>query len=169
MRMAPTTLVLALLSAVAPNLPAVAQTGSGPAAPARTATPGPAQAAAAGTATPNDKRAMDRVEQHIKELHSRLAITPAQDAQWNAFAAIMRQNAEAMERSYVERQSHAANLSALDDMRSYAAMSRLHADNVDKLLPAFESLYNSMSPEQRAAADKTFQKFQPGPARPGKA
>ena len=53
------------------------------------------------------------------------------------------------------------------DMKAYAAMSRMHADNVDRLIPAFQSLYDSMSAEQRAAADKTFQQFQTGRGRRG--
>ena len=111
---------------------------------------------------------MPRVEQHIDELHRRLGITPAQEGQWSAFAGMLRQNALAMRQAYADHPVHAASGSALDDLRNYAALSREHADNVGRLLPPFEALYASLSPEQRAAADRTFQSFRGGPDRPGR-
>ena len=94
-----------------------------------------------------------------------MAITPAQEPLWSAFATVMRENASRMERAYDQRHATATKASALEDMRGYAEMSRLHADNVQRLVGPFEALYQSMSPEQRAAADKTFQQFQRGPRR----
>lgn len=146
MHLAPGALILLLLSQ-----PASAQSTEPAPAPAGAATP-----------SMSDKRATDRLEQHIKDLHGRLAITPAQQPQWDAFTAIMRQNAQAMENNHRERLAHPSGPTALDKMRTYAALSRLHADNVGRLLPAFEALYNAMSPEQRATTDKTFQDLQPG-------
>ena len=165
MRTPSSILILSLLSG-----PALAQAAPAPAPAAAAGAVAPATPPAAAASSPSvvDKRAMARVEQHIKDLHDRLAITPAQEPQWAAFAAVMRQNAMAMEAQYRDRQSRLASLSAIDDMRNYAAMSRLHADNVDKLLPAFEALYSTMSPEQRTATDQTFRNFQRNTARPSR-
>lgn len=114
----------------------------------------------------SDRRAMARVEQHVADLHKRLAITPAQQPQWDVFAGVMRDNARAMEQGYKQRQGRGA-VSALDDMRGYAAESRMHADAVARLVPPFEALYAGMNPEQRAAADKTFQNIQRNSTRRG--
>lgn len=159
MRTALTFVILGALST-----PAFAQTATPAASPAAAA--GAAAVGAAPNGTTLDasgKLAMTRVEQHITELYKRLAISPAQQPQWDKFAGVMRDNAQRMEASYTDRASHYATLSAVGDMKSYAAISRAHADNVDRLIPAFETLYSSMSAEQKAAADKTFQNFQRGP------
>ncbi len=151
MRVAVGALILSLLSA-----------------PAFPQAPAPVPAPAGSSASLSDKRVMDRVEQRIKDLHGRLGITPAQQPQWDAFTAVMRQNAQAMEANHRERQANLSGPTALDKMRNYAALSRLHADNVDRLLPAFEALYNTMSADQRATTDRTFQSFQLGAARSGR-
>ena len=102
---------------------------------------------------------MPRVEEHIDDLHSRLAITPAQEPQWAAFAAVLRQNARDLKQAYAEHPVHAPGGSAVDDLRNYAAVVRQHADTVNRLVPPFENLYGVLSPTQRAAADSTFQSF----------
>lgn len=134
-------------------------------------TTGPAlaqQPVPAPPATIEAHRAAERVEKHIEALHRRLAITPAEQPQWEAFATVMRNNAQAVE------EGHATNVpqtpgNALDELRSLAIRSRLHADNLARLLPPFQALYTVMSPEQRALADATFRDFQRGadaPTRP---
>ena len=118
---------------------------------------------------PADKYAMERVEQHIQDLHKRLEITPAEEAPWAVFADTMRQNAVAMEQSYKDWQSRAPSMNALDEMRSYAAAVRLHADSVNRLVPAFEALYGAMTPAQRILADKIFAELQRASLHPGRA
>ena len=146
---------------------------AGPAMAQAAGVPTPAPAAGAGAlgnqgGNPDvaGQRAKTRVEQHITELRKRLAITPAQQPQWDAFATVMRQNAQDMERNYQDRQARGA-ITAVEDMRGYATVSRLHADSVARLQTPFEALYATMSPEQKAAADKTFQNFQRGTPRRG--
>ena len=116
-----------------------------------------------------DKYAMERVEQHIQDLHKRLEITPAEEAPWAVFADTMRQNAVTMEQSYKDWQSRAPAMNALDEMRSYAGAVRLHADSVDRLVPAFEALYGAMTPAQRILADKIFAELQRASLHPGRA
>jgi hypothetical protein len=113
-------------------------------------------------------RAADRVEKHIEALHKRLAITPAQQPLWDAFAAVMRSNAAAVEQGHASSQPQPPG-NALAELRSLSIRARLHADNMARLLPPFEALYNSMTPEQRTLADATFHQFQRGadaPSRP---
>jgi hypothetical protein len=47
-------------------------------------------------------------------------------------------------------------LSAPDNMRSYAQIARAYADNTERLATAFDSLYASLSDNQKQATDKLF-------------
>jgi len=125
---------------------AFAQTAATPAAPA---------AASPAHATPAVKHEQ-RVEQRIAYLHSALKITSAQETQWNAFADAMRSNGQTMSQLFEQRRASGEQRSALDDMKQYAQIAQAHAEGMQKLVAAFEPLYESMSPEQKALADKTF-------------
>ncbi|MBN9562765.1 MAG: Spy/CpxP family protein refolding chaperone [Alphaproteobacteria bacterium] len=101
----------------------------------------------------------DRVEKRITNLHARLKITPAQEQQWNQFAQVMRDNAKQMDQDYQQRSQRVQEMSALDNMQSYAKLAEAHAQDVQKLVPAFEALYNSMSAEQKHTADQVFRSY----------
>ena len=123
------------------------------------AQPAPPSAPAVALGTASDatgKRAKERMEKHITELNRTLGITTAQQPQWEAFTAVMRQNAQRMETTYNERLKRTAPMSAVDDLKAYAALERARAEDVDRLIPRFEALYQAMSPEQRATADKNL-------------
>jgi len=101
----------------------------------------------------------DRVEARINELKKRLMITPQQESKWDAFAQTMRDNAT-RERELIEsRNQRLASLNAVDDMKSYYEITKTHSENVGKLVPAFQDLYASMSPEQQRNADQVFASF----------
>ena len=119
---------------------------------AQTAAAPAAASPAAGAATHREQH----LEQRIASLHSALKITPAQESQWNAFADVMRSNNQTMTQLFEQRKASGEERNALDDMKQYAQMSQAHADGMQKLVSAFEPLYNSLSPEQKTAADKAF-------------
>ena len=131
------------------------------ASPARAQDTAPAQ-----TARP-DRGAAVQVERRIAGLQRRLKITPEQQPQWDAFAAVMRQNAAHIETLQRDRAEKVGAMNAVEDMRSYADVARAHADDLQRLSAAFDTLYAAMTPEQKAAADRTFHEFQGrGRARP---
>ncbi len=103
---------------------------------------------------------MVQVERHIAGLQRRLKITPAQQPQWDTFTGVMRQNASHMEAMQRARADKVATMTAPEDMRSYAEVVRAHADDLQRLVPAFDGLYAAMTPEQKATADRTFHEFQ---------
>ena len=119
------------------------------AAPAQTA---PAPAAQAAPAAP----VIPRVEARIKSLHRTLRITAAQEPQWQAVAAVMRDNANAMHALIEERLGKGKTMAAIDDLLSYEAIAEAHAAGVKKLLSAFEPLYASLSDAQKKRADALF-------------
>jgi len=137
---AATALLLAAVS------PALAQ----PAAP-----PAPAARAERGPAA--------QVETRIADLHKRLHITADQEPQFNAFADVMRANSKAMQDLFEQRAQH-RDRSATGMMHWYAQLAAAHADDMNKLVPVFDALYGSLSPDQKKAADKEFQTLrQEGP------
>ncbi|HJT21942.1 MAG TPA: Spy/CpxP family protein refolding chaperone [Nitrospira sp.] len=98
----------------------------------------------------------DRVEAHINKLHAELRITPAQEDLWKMVVQVMRENENTMDALHRSRAQHAATMTAVDDVRSYAAIADAHADGLKKFVSVFEALYNSMSDEQKKNADSVL-------------
>ena len=96
------------------------------------------------------------VEKHIKDLHGKLKITPAEESQWNVVAEAMRENARELDRAIDRRDSGMASATAIDNLNSYADIAQVHANNVKKLASAFAGLYSTMSEDQRKEADVVF-------------
>jgi len=107
----------------------------------------------------------DRAEAHIKKLRAELKITPAQEELWKRVVEVMRENEQTMDALHKSRADQAATMTAVDDVKSYAAIANAHADGLKKFASAFEPLYNSMSDEQKKNADKVFS---PSSSRPTK-
>jgi len=102
------------------------------------------------------KNAEERVENRIKELHAQLHITPAEEPQWNQFAEVMRENAREMDQTLMQRGQQFSTMSAVQNLQSYAQLAEAHAQRVQKLIPAFENLYNAMPEQQKQVADQVF-------------
>jgi len=96
-----------------------------------------------------------RVEARIKDMHTRLMITQAQEDQWSKVAKVMRDNAKQMDALAKTRTERAA-MSAVQDLKSYGELSEAHADGIKKVTPVFSTLYDSMSATQKKAADGVF-------------
>ncbi|MBI0328391.1 Spy/CpxP family protein refolding chaperone [Burkholderia plantarii] len=119
-------------------------------------TPASAPAAASASAATHAARHEARVEERIAYLHKQLKITSAQEAQWKPFADTMRDNGETMGRLYGERMENKKTATAVDDVKQYAEIAQANADGAKKLVDTFSPLYDALSPEQKALADKTF-------------
>jgi hypothetical protein len=109
-----------------------------------------------GMATAGKVSRADRVEARIKELQTKLKITPAQEALWNNLTQVMQDNAKTMGALTKARSEEASTMTAIDDLKSYAEIVEAHADGIRKFILAFEPLYASMSDAQKKAADKLF-------------
>jgi protein CpxP len=120
------------------------------ASPSLAASPEPSLATA-GTASK-----ADRVEARIKELHTKLKVTPAQEALWDNVTQVMRDNAKTMEALIKARSEKASTMTAVDDLKSYGEIAEAHADGLKKFIPVFEPLYASMSDAQKKDADTLF-------------
>ena len=102
------------------------------------------------------KNAEERVERRIGELRAQLRITPAEQQQWDQFANVMRENARDMDRIFIERAQQLESMTALQNMQSYQQIADAHAQHLQKLVSAFQSLYEAMPDQQKQLADQVF-------------
>ena len=98
----------------------------------------------------------DRAELRIKDMHAKLKITAAQEAQWGKVAQAMRDDAKTMDALTKARADHAKDMTAVDDLKSYGEITDAHADGIKKLTPVFADLYASMTDAQKKEADALF-------------
>jgi protein CpxP len=114
-------------------------------------------ATASGQTKPAAGRSMaGQIEQRITDLHAKLQITPAQQQPWDQFAQVMRDNARSMDDTFQHRVQALPGLTAPENMQSYATVATTHAQDVQKLVPAFQALYATMSDSQKRLADQAF-------------
>lgn len=102
----------------------------------------------------------ERVEERIKDLHEKLKITEAQKADWDKVAETMRGNANTIHQLIQERQDKGAMRTALEDLESYHKIAATHAEGLEKFIPVFKTLYDSMSDEQKKNADMVFAHYE---------
>jgi len=122
------------------------------------ASPSPSSAASTkpGKTSADRVSKVDREEARIKELQTKLKITPAQEPLWNKVTQVMRDNAKTMEALIKARIEKAGTMTAVDDLKSYGEIAEAHADGLKKFIPVFEPLYASMSDAQKKDADMLF-------------
>jgi len=99
---------------------------------------------------------VEHVEARIKELHSKLKITQAQEDLWHNVTQVMRDNAQTLDALARARSDHARTMSAVDDLKSYGDIAEAHAEGLKKFIPVFGTLYASMSDAQKQNADTIF-------------
>lgn len=122
-------------------------------------TPGHAVNETSSRVSVESQEAQGRVEAHIQQLHDKLHITRAQEPQFEAVADVIRSN-EARIHGLVERRHATENENAIEDLQSYKEIADAHAEGVARLIPVFEDLYDTMSPAQKANADKVFGSYE---------
>jgi periplasmic protein CpxP/Spy len=101
------------------------------------------------------------VEARIAYLHTKLNITPAQEESWNNVAQVMMDNAKTMDELIKTRSKNAATMTPVDDLKSYSEIADAHADGLQKFIPVFASLYDTMSDAQKMNAAKLFRHHGP--------
>jgi hypothetical protein len=137
-------MALSLLSAA----PVQAQQHS-PGAPQKAATPAP-QKAPQGQAAPAEPNA----DAQIADLRQRLKITSAQQPQFDALAAVMKQNAQDATANMPPPPTGAPT--ALQSVTAAQAAAQTEADGLKKLLPPLQALYDTLTQEQKHTADRLF-------------
>ena len=123
------------------------------------AQPAPGNAAPAASSAKRDAM----IERRIAELHGRLKVTPSEEGQFSAFADVMRENARHLGGLAGQHAQAVSSGTAVDRMKSYAPLAQAHAEDAQRLVPAFSNLYDVLTPEQKKAADESFKSFGQGP------
>ncbi len=132
----------------------IALAGALPAAAQSNSTTGKPPAAQAATSSKPET-----VEQRITGLKAALKITPDQESKWKEVADAMRENATAMDKLVQEKKPKMANMTAVEDLKTYEEFTKVHLDGMKNLRSSFESLYKAMPDDQKKNADKVFQSF----------
>lgn len=132
--------------------PSGGMTGSSPSV----MTPSTAAHASSTMGRRSGKSLESMVDHRITQLHTQLHITPAQSSQWDQFTQVMRDNAKSMDQMYADRAQKLSGMSAVDNMQSFEAIEQARADGMQKLVPAFQTLYTSLSDQQKQQADALF-------------
>ena len=100
------------------------------------------------------------IEGRIAFLKAELKITPAQEAQFDKVAQIMRENAQERRATFEKmRADHSREQTALQRLETGAHLASMHAQASDRFLAAFRPLYDSLSPAQKKTADALFNRF----------
>ena|SRR5208282_2218874 len=110
----------------------------------------------ASSANASDAKHDMKVEKHLKELHAKLKITPAEETQWAAVAQTMRDSAKELEMAIDKREAIIDTATAIDNLNAYGDIAQAHTDSVKKLSAAFAPLYASMPDDQKMLADEVF-------------
>lgn len=112
--------------------------------------------ASADEGAPQRLKAATGVDSLIAHLHDTFRITAAQEPLWARVATAMHENADTMSKLAKRRFEASKSATAIDDLKSYAEISSAHAEGANRLIAAFQPLYDSMSDSQKAAADTEF-------------
>jgi periplasmic protein CpxP/Spy len=116
----------------------------------------PAAAAKATTAAkPAAQRpGVIRLEKRLAALRDQLGITVKQRPAWRKLATVMRENEVAMYSAETRRSGRIRNAGGLENLRLYGLVAAVHAANIQRMMDAFQPLYDSFSPIQKKIADK---------------
>lgn len=120
--------------------------------------PAPAPNAPSSNTT-NGATAESQVDQRIAQMHRRLKITPEQESAWNSFGQVMRDNVTTTEKAYKDRRASIATMSALENMQNFAHIEQVRAQGVQNLSTSFQTLYGTMSDDQKQTADALFRHY----------
>jgi len=146
-------LLAALAGGVIAQTPPVATSG-GPAAATRMHMHGHGDKQGHGRMDPAKRQ--EWADKRLGELKQKLAITPAQEGAWTAFAAAHQPPATPMARPDREAMSRMTTPERIDQMR---AMRTQRNAEMDRRLDATKSFYAALTPDQRKLFDEQTGRF----------
>lgn len=99
-----------------------------------------------------------RAEGRIAYLKAELKITPAQQAAFDRYAQVIRDNAAATQKAFQDMrgrrdQNNSQTMSAIDRVEQRAKLAQLRDQQQQAYLGAFRPLYASLSADQKKVAD----------------
>lgn len=107
------------------------------------------------------------IDARMAYVKSALKITTGQEAVWNAYSDKVKQQAQAMKAARATA-AQAAALPAPERLTQQLAQMQQHLDSMKSLVSTeMKNLYDILTPEQKAVADKVLGKPRRGFGRPG--
>src|SRR3981189_3411800 len=92
------------------------------------------------------------IDRDIADLRKQLKITPQQEPQFNAFAEVMRSNAQELD-AQMRQASPNQNPNAVETLKQAQQLTETQAAGLKRLVPALPALHASLSgPPKKAAA-----------------
>ena len=125
--------------------------GPGPGGAARGA--GGPQAPGGAKAPAGNAAGTSEIDREIADLKKQLKITPQQESQFNAFADVMRGNAQELD-AQMSQGSPNPNPNAVESLKREQQLTETQAAGLKRLVPALQSLYDTLSDPQKKTADK---------------
>jgi hypothetical protein len=120
----------------------------------------PTTVAASATSLANPASPRETVEQRIAELHTSLAITPSEEADWTGVSKAMRAHAAVMDKLLADKSNQdPSKLSAVEDLQVYERFAQAHVEGLKAPTASFDTLYKSMPDAQKKVAHQVFQNF----------
>jgi hypothetical protein len=95
------------------------------------------------------------VDRDIADLRKQLKITPQQEPQFNAFAEVMRSNAQELD-AQMRQGSPNQNPNAVETLKQAQQLTETQAAGLKRLVPAMQALYDSLSDPQKKTADRVI-------------
>jgi hypothetical protein len=101
----------------------------------------------------------ERVEARLAYIRTALKITDAQQPQWEAFANVLRKQAQQMDEFHRTRHTEGAQagqprrLTAIERLERRQKMMTFASQRLDEVMAAAKPLYAALSPEQQKIAD----------------
>ena len=106
------------------------------------------------------------IDARMAHLKSTLKITTAQEANWDAFVTQVKAQAQAMKAA--RPAAPTTPVAAPERMTQHIAAMQANLDGLSRnVLPAMKNVYDILTPEQKAIADKQLGKPFMGRGRPG--
>ena len=102
------------------------------------------------------------IDRDIADLRKQLKITPQQEPQFNAFAEVMRSNAQELD-AQMRQASPNQNPNAVETLKQAQQLTETQAAGLKRLVPAMQALYDSLSDPQKKTADRVIGGGEPGP------
>ena len=101
--------------------------------------------------------AVEYTEAQIKQLQDALKLTDDQKGLWDNLTQVMRENAKDMDALSKDRAEKTKTMNAVERMKFHSQITEARLDQMKKLIPPFEALYNTMSDDQKKVTDSIFQ------------
>jgi hypothetical protein len=93
-----------------------------------------------------------RAEQHLAQFKTQLKITPQQEPLWHAFADKVKANAGQGMKAM--REASQQQMTAPERMTRMVDLMKARASAMESVNDSFKRLYDALTPEQKATADK---------------